>query len=463
MMSEHESSSTSGKGGDRTRMNKIVIIGAGSGMFAKKLVCDVLTYDDIHIDEIALVDINEYKLSIMEKVAKKITEQLGKDTKISSSTERRDVLADATFVINTIGVGGTEMYLKDLQIPEKYGVIQNVGDIIGPGGMFRGLRAFTPILGMCRDMEDLCPDAYFFNYTNPLAALCLALSKATTIKVIGFCHNVQSTALQLSAYLGTTMDHVSYWAAGINHMDWFLEYKVDGKDAYPKLFEIAKDRDRIEALQKVEPDYIQYDSKVYDFVRFEIMQHFGKFVSESPFHMSEYCPYFRKNADMIKEYRVEDRWWLRQEMGRDVYFDELEKLIKEDAEIPVKKTFEYAPEMIHAYLSGKPFRSNVNVPNTGLITNLPENAVVEVPCYTDSEGIHPCYVGDLPDQLAALNTTNILVHQQMAKAMVERRYEYIYEGVKLDPMTAAICTLSQINSMVDELIEANKEYLEGFR
>ena len=140
----------------------------------------------------------------------------------------------------------------------------------------------------------------------------------------------------------------------------------------------------------------------------------------------------------------------------------LEKLIQEDAEIPVKKTFEYAPEMIHAYLSGKPFRSNVNVPNTGLITNLPENAVVEVPCYTDSEGIHPCYVGDLPDQLAALNTTNILVHQQMAKAMVERRYEYIYEGVKLDPMTAAICTLSQINSMVDELIEANKEYLEGF-
>ena len=146
-----------------------------------------------------------------------------------------------------------------------------------------------------------------------------------------------------------------------------------------------------------------------------------------------------------------------------VVLDELEKLIREDAEIPVKKTFEYAPEMIHAYLSGKPFRSNVNVPNTGLITNLPENAVVEVPCYTDAEGIHPCYVGDLPDQLAALNTTNILVHQQMAKAMVERRYEYIYEGVKLDPMTAAICTLSQINSMVDELIEANKEYLTYFK
>ncbi|MDE5908748.1 MAG: alpha-galactosidase [Lachnospiraceae bacterium] len=444
-------------------MNKIVIIGAGSGMFSKKLICDVLTYDDMHIDAIGLVDINEHKLHVMEQVANKIVKQLGKNTVIEASTERRNVLKDAKYVINTIGVGGVELYEKDLQIPEKYGCIQNVGDIIGPGGMFRGLRAFPAILGMCKDMEELCPDAYFFNYTNPMAALCLALSKATKIKVFGFCHNVQSTALQLSAYLGTTMDHVSFWAAGINHMDWFLQYKVDGKDAYPELFEIAKDWKRIEELQKVEPDYCHYDAKVYDFVRFEIMQNFGKYVSESPFHMGEYCPYFRKNEEMIKEYKIEDRWWLRQEQGRDEYFEELEALIRENKEIPISKSFEYAPEIIHANLAGKPFRANLNVPNTGLITNLSNDSVVEVPCYADSEGIHPCYVGEIPTQLAALNTSNIVVHQMMAKAMVEKKYEYIYEGVKLDPMTAANCTLKQITSMVDELIEVNKAYLEGFK
>ena len=443
-------------------MNKIVIIGAGSGMFSKKLICDVLTYDDIHIDNISLVDINSHKLDIMEKVAKKIVKQLGKDTVIEASTQRRDVLEGASYVICAIGVGGWERYEEDLKISDTYGVNQNVGDIVGPGGMFRGIRAFPAILGMCKDMEELCPDAYFFNYTNPMAALCLALSYSTSVKVFGFCHNVQSTALQLSAYLGTTMDHVSYWAAGINHMDWFLQYKVDGEDAYPKLFELAKDAKKIEELQKVEPDYVQYNSKVYDFVRFEILENFGKYVSESPFHMSEYTPWFRKNDEMIRKYRVEDRWWLRLEKSRDPYFDELEQMIREDKEIPVTKSFEYAPEIIHANLAGTPFRSNLNVINTGLIPNLPQDACVEVPCYSDSEGIHPCYVGNLPPQLAALNTTNILVHQLMARAFVEKKYKYIYEGIKIDPFTSAQLTLKEIQSMTDELIEANSEYLKDF-
>ena len=170
-----------------------------------------------------------------------------------------------------------------------------------------------------------------------MAALCLALSYATKIKVFGFCHNVQSTALQLSAYLGTTMEHVHFWAAGINHMDWFLQYKIDGKDAYPRLFEMAKDKKLIEELQKVEPDYCHYDSRVYDFVRFEVMQNFGKYVSESPFHMSEYDPYFRKNADMIAKYRVDDRWWLRQEQSRDVYFEELEQIVRRIRRSPLPR------------------------------------------------------------------------------------------------------------------------------
>lgn len=446
-------------------MIKVVIIGAGSAMFSKNLIGDLMTYDDMQIDNISLVDINTDKLEVMEKVAKQIVKQFGRETIIKASPDRRKVLKDATFVINTIGVGGVEMYEKDLEIPDKYGCNQVVGDIIGPGGMFRFLRAYPELLRICKDMEELCPDAYFFNYTNPMAPLCLALSKESSIKVFGFCHNVQSTALQLSAYLGVSMDRVSYWAAGINHMDWFLQYKIDGEDAYPKLYEISKDKERVKRLADVEPDYSAMvpSVRVTDLVRFEIMDNFGKYVSESPFHMSEYCPYFRKNKDMIKEYYVDDRWWLTHERYTDVYYDKLVKSLKNNEEIEVKKTFEYAPEIIYAYATGKPFRANLNVPNTGLIPNLPANSIVEVPCYTDSEGIHPCYVGNLPEQLAALNTTNIIVHQLMARAAIEKKYQFIYDAVKLDPMTAANCTLDQINGMVSELIEVNREYLEGFK
>jgi alpha-galactosidase len=447
-------------------MNKVVIIGAGSAMFTKNLVGDLMSYNDMTIDTISLVDIDEEKLSVMEKVAKKIVKQFGRKTVIEASTDRCKVLTDATFVTSTIGIGGADMYEKDLEIPDKYGLHQCVGDIIGPGGMFRFLRAYPVLLAICKDMERLCPDAYFFNYTNPMAPLCLALNHATTIKVFGFCHNVQSTALQLSAYMGVERDRVSHWAAGINHMDWFLKLTVDGKDAYPRLKEISKDKARVKKLVEVEPDYskqiLDPPVRLVDLIRFEIMDHFDYFVSESSFHMGEYCPYFRKNWDMIKEYCVEDRWWLRHEKYTDVYYNQLIEMLDSGKEIPVKKTFEYAPEIIHAYITGKPFRANLNVMNTGLISNLPSDSVVEVPCYTDSEGIHPCYVGEIPQQLAALNITNINMHKLMAMAGIEKKFSRVREAVKMDPLTGAMCTLKQIDDMVDELIEANKEYLKDF-
>ena len=373
------------------------------------------------------------------------------------------MLEDATYVINTINVGGVEAYKRDLEIPDKYGVHQVIGDIIGPGGMFRFLRAYPEILAICRDMEELCPDAYFFNYTNPMAPLCLALNKATSIKVFGFCHNVQSTALQLSAYLEVPRERVSFWAAGINHMDWFLQYKVDGKDAYPELMRRSQNVEDIVKMADREPDYITMGVRLVDIVRFKMMHHFGAFPSESPFHMSEYVPYFRKNMEAIKELQVDNRWWLAHEMAADDYFEELKEMLEKGKDIPMKKTFEYAPEIIHANLSGKPFRANLNVKNTGLIENLPKNSVVEVPCYADSEGIHPCYVGELPEALAALNATNINVHVLMAKAANEKKLQYIYEGIKLDPYTAAMLDLDRIHDMVGELIEANKEYIADFK
>lgn len=444
-------------------MNKVVIIGAGSAMFAKKLIGDLLYFDDMKIDVISLVDINVEKLEVMEQVANKLVKQHGAATKIEASANRRDVLADAAYVVNTINVGGALRYKEDLEICDKYGVNQSVGDIIGPSGMMRFLRAYPEILAICKDMEELCPDAYLFTYTNPMAPLCLALQSETFIKIVGFCHNVQSTTLQLASYVGADPKDVSIWAAGINHMDWFLQYKVNGKDAYPQLMEIAKDRNRIIELQKKEPDYSTMGVKLHDMVRFEVMEKFGKFPSESPFHMSEYVPYFRKNQEMIDYYMVGERWWLAHELGADEYFEELKGYLRDGKDIPCDKTFEYAPEIIHANITGKPYRANLNVMNTGLISNLPNDCCVEVPCYTDSEGVHPCYVGEIPDQLAALNMTNITMHRLMAKAAHVKTKAAVIAAVRLDPLSSAMCTLEQIDQMTNELMEANKQYIKDFR
>ena len=443
-------------------MNKVVIIGAGSSMFTKKLLGDLLSFNDMSIDEFSLVDINTEKLGVMVKLAEKLCSQFGKKVKISSTDKRREVLSDAKWVINTIGVGGVEAYRNDLEIPDKYGLSQCIGDIIGPGGMFRFLRAYPELLRICKDMEELCPDAFLFNYTNPMAPLCLALGKKTSIRIFGFCHNVQSTAQQLSNYLQVDESRISYWAAGINHMDWFLEYKVDGKDAYPKLFDISQTEEEIIKLADYEQDYASMGVRLVDLVRFKIMHNFGKYPSESPFHMSEYVPYFRKNEKAIKDLQVDNRWWFAHECAADEYFEEIKDMLKKDAHISCDKTFEYAPEIIHANITGKPFRANLNVKNTGLISNLPENSVVEVPCYTDSEGIHPCYVGELPYALAALNMTNINMHIGMAKAANEKKIKLIYDAVKMDPLTGAILTLDQIDEMVSEMIEVNSEYLTDF-
>ncbi|MCP1110523.1 alpha-galactosidase [Ohessyouella blattaphilus] len=445
-------------------MNKVVIIGAGSAMFSKKFIGDLLYFNDIEIDNISLVDINTEKLEIMEKVARKLVSQTGKSTTIEASSDRRDVLKDASYVINTINVGGPYRYKDDLEICDKYGVHPSVGDIINPSGVMRFLRAYPDILAICKDMETLCPDAYFFNYTNPMAPLCLALQKETTIKTFGFCHNVQSTTEQLAAYVGADLKDVSVWAAGINHMDWFLQFKVKGKDIYPQLFELAKDWDKMVALQKVEPDYgPNYNVAVYDMVRFEIMKNFGKFPSESPFHMSEYVPYFRKNKELIEKYKVERRWWLDFELGSDEYYETLKTYLANNEDIPMKKSFEYAPEIIHANLTGKPYRANLNVMNTGLIENLPADSCVEVPCYADAEGIHPCYVGRLPEQLAALNNTNISTHKLMAKAAWSKSFSAIADAIKMDPLASAVCTLEQLNDLSDELCRANKDFLADFK
>ena len=444
---------------------KVVLIGAGSTQFAKRVIGDILWFEDIAVEEIALVDINAYKVSVMKKVAENLVKTTGRKTRITATTDRREALPGAAFVISTIGVGGAERYRKDLEIADKHGVNYNVGDIIGATAIFRLIREYPHILGICKDMEEMCPDAYFFNYSNPMAPVMTALHGATKIRAFGICHNVQETWEALAQYMDVDPSRVTYWCAGINHMDWFLQLKLDGEDAYPKLFEIARSKALIEDAATRETCYHEDDINLIDYVRFQIMEEFGYFPSESPYHMSEYCPYYRKNEDMIRKWNVWDRWWLDHELAADTTIESFEKKLEAGEDFEIKKSPEYVPEMIHALLSGKLFRANLNVPNEpGLITNLPRQCVVEVPCYVDGEGIHPAYVGELPPQLAALNTSNSMEQILMAQAVNTRSKRYIYQAVAVDPVASANLDLEQIRAMMDELIESNAQdgYMEGW-
>lgn len=443
-------------------LSKLVIVGAGSAMFAKELIGDFLTFDDIEFDTIALVDIDEEKLETMDQLAQRMVDEQGKKTEIVSTTDRKEVLEGADYVTNTIGVGGPEAYQKDLEIPDKYGVNQNVGDTIGPGGTFRGMRVIPVMIDICKDMEKLCPEAILFNYTNPMAAACMAIDQETDIETYGLCHSVQGTARQIANYIQVPFESVSYWCAGINHMAWYLKYEVDGEDVYPKLKDIPTDQEVMDMLSEYEEDYSEgLGVEVIETVRMKVMEHFDYFVTESPFHMSEYVPYFRKNMEQIKDLHVHKRWWLTHEQTSDEYFGELRELLDNEEPIPIEKSYEYCPDLVRAMETGVPFRANLNVPNTNLITNLPYRCCVEVPCYADSTGIHPCHVGDLPEQLAGLNRTNVNIQEMMVKASLEEDEEeklnYAKQAVALDPLTSGLLNLEEISDMVEEMFEVNRK------
>jgi alpha-galactosidase len=444
-------------------MSKMVIIGAGSSMFAKAILGDLLLKDKVKVDEIALVDLDEYRLGVMKTLFERMSKERGRDIKVVASTKRREVLPGADYVVNTIGIGGPKAARSDVEIPDKYGVNQNLGDSLGPGGIFRGLRVLPEIIAMCKDIEELCPNAYFFQHSNPMAAIMIGIDMTTKVKAFGICHSIQGTVEHLSTYLGVEIKDLKYWTAGINHMGWFLRVEVDGKDQYPKLFEVANDRERIIELSKFEKGYKEMGANLVDFVRFDAMKRFRYFVSESPFHFGEYVPYYRKNEQMIKDLRVEDRWWLRHEDNAPKYFQELLDTMDKPERIEFEKSHHYVPDLIEAIETGVPFYCNMNVPNTGLITNLPPKACVEVPCYADAMGIHPMYVGDLPEQLAGLNRTNINVQMLIAAAAVEKKKDYIYDAARLDPMSSTLLTLDQIDAMVSEMIEANARYLVDYK
>ncbi|MBC7320368.1 alpha-glucosidase/alpha-galactosidase [bacterium] len=427
-------------------MAKITFIGAGSVVFAKRLLMDLLSYPELSNSEIALMDINKERLDLIYALAKKVVEIMGCDAKITATLDRREALDSAKYVINMIQVGGLEMFEVDCEIPRKYGIDQTVGDTVGPGGVFRGLRTIPVLLDIAKDMEELCPDALFINYSNPMAINCWAMNKATKIKNVGLCHSVQGTAHQLATYVGVDPSQVSYWVAGINHMAWFLEFKLGDEDLYPRLWKAMEDPEI----------YIK------DAVRFEIMKYFDYFVTESTHHMSEYVPYFRRNPERIKEL-IPKRWDYLEicKSGWQPHYERIKREIKGEEPIIIERSYEYAASIIYSMETGVPSVINGNVNNDNLITNLPKDCCVEVPCLVDKTGIHPCFVGDLPPQCAALNRTNINLQELAVIAALEKDPRKALQAVMLDPLTASILEPRDIKKMVDEMFKAEKDWV-GF-
>jgi len=423
-------------------------------VFTKRLIGDILFLPELSDSTISLVDINKKRLDLISQLARKMIKQEGRNVKIESTTNRKDILGGADYVIVTIAVGGLNAYLSDIEIPDKYGINQNLGDTLGPGGVFRGLRVTPVLLEICKDMEEFCPKALLINYSNPMAINCWAMNRTTKIRSIGLCHSVQGTAGQLARYIGAPYKEISYWVAGINHMAWFLKLRWKNEDAYPILRRKIKENLN---LWDVLGEYGGVDLK--DKVRFKVFEYFGYFVTESSFHMSEYVPYFRKTKKQIKEFCISERWWLEHERSGESYFKEIEKQISSKEKIKIERTSEYASYIIHSLETGTPYRINANVENKGLITNLPEGCCVEVPCLVDSAGIHPCYIGDLPPQCAALNRTNINVQELAVKAILGKDKKSAIQAIMLDPLTSSLLTLDEIYKMVEEMFKKEKEYL----
>lgn len=424
-------------------MPKVAMIGAGSTVFAYRLTCDILSFPELEASTIALMDVNEQNLAMSSQLLGKLIAQEKLPATLQTTTDRRAALDGADYVITMFRVGGMPAIKPDIEIPRRYGVDQAVGDTLGPGGVLYGLRHIPVVLDLCREMAELCPHALLLNYANPMAAICWAVSKATAIQNVGLCHSVQGTSQQLANYIGAPMAEITYWAAGINHMDWFLRFEWQGQDAYPRLREAMQD-----------PEIYAKDP-----VRFEVMRHFGYFVSESSGHMSEYVPYFRRKPEHLEQYSLRSRDVDAHIERQQDRYAQVRARTASDEPIDFIRTHEYCSRIIHAMTTNTTYQFSGNVANTGLITNLPPGCCVEVPCLVDRSGIHPCYVGDLPEQCAALNRTNINVQALIVKAVLEGSREAAYQAVALDPLTAAVLTLDEAHKMTDELLAASESML----
>lgn len=436
-------------------MKKIAFIGAGSFGFTRKLVKDILTFPALADSEIALMDIDEKRLEYIEKACNKIVEAGDYPAKVTATTDRAKALDGADGVVITILQGGVQVWRKDIEIPKKYGVDINVGDTRGPAGIFRALRTIPVMLDIARDVEKYCPEAVVLNYTNPMAMLIRAVQGESDINITGLCHSVQGTAQMLAEWIGAPMDEITYLCAGINHQAWYLDYKWNGKDAYPLIREAVQKEDIYNEEQ----------------VRNEMFLHLDYYVTESSGHNSEYNPWFRKRDDLIEKYCTHGTGWNPGKYAyiRDEYLkreDNWENDIKEwlaKDEIDLERGHEYAAYIFNAIIGDNElFEFNGNVRNFGLIDNLPEGCCVEVPVLASQRGLDPIHVGPLPDHLAVLNNINARCEELTVEAALSGDSRKVFHAIYMDPLTSAVLSLQETKDMVDEMFAFNKDWLPHF-
>ncbi len=426
-------------------MAKIALIGAGSRGFAKGFLMDIMTRPALAACALALMDNNQERLDVITTLAQKMARQLDVPIKIESTLDLRPALDGADYVISIIRPPGVDSKEEPLQIAKKYGVDQAVGCTSGPNGVFTALKYMSPLLEIVKTMEEVCPEALFLHYSNPTTSLPWILNLISSVRSIGMCHSVQGTAMQLARYIGAPYEETGHWVAGINHQAWFLRFEWQGEDAYPLVWEKMADPEIYER----------------DIVRFEMMRYFGYFLTESSTHNSEYVPYFRRSPDLIERFRNKRgpgaraglqigsvaRW--KQSVAQK------DKILRQEAygddPLEIAQSDEYSVGIINAMETNQPYRFNGNVMNSGLITNLPDGCCVEVPCLVDNMGVHPCFVGDLPPQCASLNRNRLAGDELTVKGALERDRKAIEQAIALDPLTAAVCALDQIQAMTAEI------------
>ncbi len=429
-------------------MTRIAFVGAGSVEFTRNLLGDLLTFPELADATIALHDIDAERLATAEAMARWTNGQVGARATFEAHLDRRAALAGCDFVVNMIQVGGHAATLIDFEVPKRHGLRQTIGDTLGVGGIFRALRTIPVMLDIARDMDELCPDAWFLNYTNPMAMLCWATYAGSPIqRIVGLCHSVQWTTRGLAELVGVPYEEVDYVGAGVNHQAWILRFRRDGQDLYPLLDAV-----------------LERDPELRRRVRVEIYRRFGYFPTESSEHSSEYLPWFLRDDALIDEFRVPvDEYVRRSEENLRLYDEERQRLASGGG-FEIERSLEYASLIVHSMVTGEPRVIYGNVANEGLIENLPRGACVEVPCLVDGNGIQPTAIGALPPQLAALNRTFLNVCELTVRAALEGRRDHVEHAALLDPNAAGTLSPERIVALVDDMIAAHGDSLpEGIR
>jgi alpha-galactosidase len=436
-------------------MPKIAFIGAGSYGFTTKLTSDLLSLEALQDSELTYMDVDKTRLGRCKVIVTELLKQRGLGQTPLFTTNRKRALEGSDFVINLVKVGFLEASIMDMDVPKKFGLKQTIGDTCGVAGVFRGLRTMPFCIEMCREIEEVgSPGAIVLNYTNPQSMLVMAVAATSRVPFIGLCHSVQGTTRTVAKFLNVPFEEMAFEAAGVNHMSWVTKLERKGRDLYPRLRRMVRKRG---IYNREGPD-----DDVQPFLgpaRLDMLNRVGYVVTESSTHFPEYVPYYLRDKKSIEKYRISIDQYRKNMVRKEKTYGDLYKKALKGTMPDMRRSVEFGSAIINSMVTDAPCRVYANVPNDGLVENLPEFSAVEVACLVDRNGVQPCHFGKLPTVLAGLNTTNILVHQQAVEAILEKDRRKVYQALMLDPLTHTLLDLDQIEAVVDELVEGQREYL----